>query len=245
MHWFWKFLLGVEVPPNLLPQKKRPKKIYTELASVMAPVSTFAGGFTLATLFSVHRHSYLGALLSLATQLFLISPLGLLFIYLLLYGIPKDGQITGYRHLLVVAQFTIIGIFLSIAFILLSFAVKEKVETRIGTVGVLLMCLVVFGFLILGPTMLYHHSGENLVRRDRRGEAQGEGSQGGETQGLGEEQDRDPDDLYGWRWICLSMILIAEFVLGMALVGLGSVAIASHLSKVADRTFSYYISHQL
>jgi hypothetical protein len=63
-----------------------PKKFYTDMAGVLIPLATFAGGLTLATQFIIPcPGSRLEALLQMASQLFLATPIVLLAIYLFLY----------------------------------------------------------------------------------------------------------------------------------------------------------------
>jgi len=75
------------------PQKS--KKFYTDMASILIPLAIFAGGITLATQFIIQcPNTRLQALLALASQLFLATPLALLPVYLVLYGLKDEDSIS-------------------------------------------------------------------------------------------------------------------------------------------------------
>jgi hypothetical protein len=144
------------VPPNPINPRGggsivRPKKFYTDMVGVVAPLATFAGGLTLATQFIIQcPDSRLQALLALASQLFLASPLGCLLIYVLLYGFRDDEEITGQRRTFVVAQFFIVAMFLLMAFVILSVAVMVAGNTSVGVNGIVLLGLVIIGCVLAG-----------------------------------------------------------------------------------------------
>jgi hypothetical protein len=106
-----------------------PKKFYTDMAAVLIPLATFAGGLTLATQFIIGcPGSRLEALLAMASQLFLAVPLVLLSIYLLLYRKPDNGTFDkSWQHGLVAGRFIIAGIMLGAAFLLLGAALFSAV----------------------------------------------------------------------------------------------------------------------
>lgn len=134
------------------------KKQYTDIASVMASLATFAGAVTLATLFILNcPDSRLQALLALATQLLLASPLALVVAYLLLYGLFDNDYVVKERHILVNCQFVIVGIMMAAAFLLLGSALLVLLDDVIGGIGLVLLVVIVLftlgiGFLILCRT---------------------------------------------------------------------------------------------
>jgi hypothetical protein len=100
-----------------------PKKLHTEIASVLIPLATFAGGLTLATHFIVQcSGSRLEALLQMAAQLFLTSPIVLLAVYVFLYrkaDAEAGGESLGYiQHGAVVSHFLTAGVMIAAAFLL-------------------------------------------------------------------------------------------------------------------------------
>ena len=136
------------------------KKDYTDMAGALIALSTFAGGFTVATQFIAQcPGTRVQALLAMASQLFLGTPLCLMTVYLYLYGIKDDIKVN-YRsslHALVVVQFTVSGLLLSTAFVLLGAAilaaeVDDKVIGACGLVllGVFLVIAVIAGFVKSG-----------------------------------------------------------------------------------------------
>jgi hypothetical protein len=144
------------VPPNPINPRSggsivRPKKFYTDMVGVVAPLATFAGGLTLATQFIIQcPDSRLQALLALASQLFLASPLGCLLIYVLLYGFDEKEDIEGRRRTFVVAQFFIVALFLLTAFVILSVAIMVAGKTAVGVNGIVLLGLVIIGCVLAG-----------------------------------------------------------------------------------------------
>jgi len=109
------------------------KKFYTDMASILIPLAIFAGGITLATQFIIQcPNTRLQALLALASQLFLATPLSLLPVYLVLYGLKDEDSISyeSQRHAFVCTQFVISGILLSAAFVLLGTAIYVADETE-------------------------------------------------------------------------------------------------------------------
>ena len=71
------------------------KKFYTDMASILIPLAIFAGGMTLATQFIIqYPNTRLQALLALASQLFLATPLTLLPVYLVLYDLKDEDSIS-------------------------------------------------------------------------------------------------------------------------------------------------------
>lgn len=129
----------------------RPKKFYTDMVGVVAPLATFAGGLTLATQFIIQcPDSRLQALLALASQLFLASPLGCLLIYVLLYGFDDKENIKGQRRSFVIAQFFIVALFLLTAFVILSVAIMVAGNTGVGINGIILLGLVIVGCVLAG-----------------------------------------------------------------------------------------------
>jgi hypothetical protein len=128
---------------------QRPKKFYIDTAGVLAPLATFAGGLTLTTQLVIQcPKSRLQALLALASQFFLASPLGCVIIYILLFGFQDGDKIRGRRRTFVAAQLFIVGIFLMIAFMLLSVAIMVAGNTVVGINGIILLGLVVIGCII-------------------------------------------------------------------------------------------------
>jgi hypothetical protein len=120
------------------------KKQYTDIASVMASLATFAGAVALATLFITNcPDSRLQALLALATQLLLASPLALVVVYLLLYGLLDDDHVLKARHSLVNCQFVIVGIMIATAFLLLGNALLVLLDNVIGIIGLALLAVIV------------------------------------------------------------------------------------------------------
>jgi hypothetical protein len=122
------------------------KKFYTDMASILIPLAIFAGGITLATQFIIQcPNTRLQALLALASQLFLATPLSLLPVYLVLYGLKDEDSISyeSQRHAFVCTQFVISGIMLSAAFVLLGTAiyVADETEKAIGSWGLGLLTL--------------------------------------------------------------------------------------------------------
>jgi hypothetical protein len=127
------------------------KKQYTDLAGVMAPLATFAGAVTLATLFIINcPDSRLQSLLALASQLLLASPLALVVVYLFLYDLSDTDEVLGMRHRLVNCQFIIIGLMMAAAFVLLGAALLVLVNNVVGAFGLVLLTLIVFFTLITG-----------------------------------------------------------------------------------------------
>jgi hypothetical protein len=122
------------------------KKFYTDMASILIPLAIFAGGITLATQFIIQcPNTRLQALLALASQLFLATPLALLPVYLVLYGLKDEDSISyeSQRHAFVCTQFVISGTMLSAAFVLLGTAiyVADETEKTIGSWGLGLLTL--------------------------------------------------------------------------------------------------------
>jgi hypothetical protein len=122
------------------------KKFYTDMASILIPLAIFAGGITLATQFIIQcPNTRLQALLALASQLFLATPLALLPVYLVLYGLKDEDSISyeSQRHAFVCTQFVISGTMLSAAFVLLGTAiyVADETEKAIGSWGLGLLAL--------------------------------------------------------------------------------------------------------
>ena len=127
------------------------------MASVLVPLATFAGGLTLATQFIIQcPGSRLEALLQMAAQLFLASPIVLLAVYLFLYqkaDTEVGADFLGYvQHDLVVAQFVTAGFMIAIAFLLLGYALlSAQVGPRaIGIWGLVLLGTVMVVALISG-----------------------------------------------------------------------------------------------
>ncbi|KAE8412387.1 hypothetical protein BDV36DRAFT_300956 [Aspergillus pseudocaelatus] len=142
----------------------RAKKFYTEVAGVAAPLATFAGGLTLATQFIITcPDSRLEALLSLASQFFLASALGLFLIYMLLYGFEENVHIKNHRRKLVFTQLFLVAIFMCIAFILLAVAIMVAGRTDVGTLGIILMGIIVANFATIEISILCTHHGVNTT----------------------------------------------------------------------------------
>ncbi|KAJ9606850.1 hypothetical protein H2200_008860 [Cladophialophora chaetospira] len=128
----------------------KPKKFYTDMASVLIPLATFAGGLTLATQFIIQcPGSRLEALLALASQLFLVAPFVLLSVYLLLYQYDDNEFQEGWQHGLVAGQFCVAGIMLCAGLMLLASAlfVAQLGARGIGIWGIVLLSVVV-GILV-------------------------------------------------------------------------------------------------
>ena len=125
------------------------------MAGVLVPLATFAGGITLATRFIITcPGSRLEALLALASQLFLATPLVLLAVYLLLYGRADTDAIARNKaeHLLVVGQFIVAATALGAAFVIVGVAifVAQVGDYKIGIGGLVLLGLVVAMALLSG-----------------------------------------------------------------------------------------------
>jgi hypothetical protein len=116
-----------------------------DVINVLAPLNTFAGGLTLATQFVLPcSEERLRALFVTASELYLSSLIALVTVFLLLYGFWDDDMIRGYRHTLIIDQFTMIGVAMIAAFILLGVAIIIGANQAIGIVGMFL-----FGILAL------------------------------------------------------------------------------------------------
>lgn len=131
------------------------RKDYTDMASVLIALSTFAGGFTIATRFIAEcPRTRVQALLAIASQLFLGTPLCLSTIYLYLYDLKENSKVN-YRsrlHALIVVQFAVSGLMLSTAFILLGVAIfAAEVDGKIiGTMGIVLLGIFLIIATIIG-----------------------------------------------------------------------------------------------
>jgi hypothetical protein len=136
------------------------KKDYTDMAGALIALSTFAGGLTIATQFIAQcPGTRVEALLAMASQLFLGTPLCLMTVYLYLYGVNDDIKVS-YRsslHAFIVVQFTISGLLLSTAFVLLGTAIlaAEVDDKVIGAFGLVLLGL----FLVIGVVAGFIKSG--------------------------------------------------------------------------------------
>ena len=131
------------------------KKFYTDMAGTLIPLATFAGGLTLATQFIIKcPQSRLQSLLALAAQLFLATPLALLPVYLLLYGLGDQGVVKydSKTHAVVCTQFVISGVMLSAGFVLIGTAiyVAEEPPKMIGSWGLGLLGLLLFLGIMAG-----------------------------------------------------------------------------------------------
>jgi hypothetical protein len=131
------------------------RKDYTDMASALIALSTFAGGFTIATQFiTACPGTRVQALLAIASQFFLGTPLCLMTVYLYLYGLKEDFKVS-YRsrlHALIVVQFAVSGLMLSTAFILLGVAIfAAEVDGKIiGIMGIVLLGVFLFYAVLVG-----------------------------------------------------------------------------------------------
>jgi hypothetical protein len=150
--------------------------LHRHSASILIPLAIFAGGNTLATQFIIQcPNTRLQALLALASRLFLATPLALLPVYLVLYGLKDEGSISyeSQRHAFVCTQLVISGIMLSTAFVLLGTAiyVADETEKTIGSWGLgLLTLLLLLGFwkwLPSWPEIRHYKRDEKKKKSDR------------------------------------------------------------------------------
>jgi hypothetical protein len=113
-----------------------------DVINVLAPLNTFAGALTLATQFVLPcTEDTLQALFVLASELYLSSLVALVTVFLLLYGFWDGDTITDYRHTLIIDQFTIIGMSMFAAFIVLEVSIIIAANRAIGIVGLILFCI--------------------------------------------------------------------------------------------------------
>jgi hypothetical protein len=107
------------------------KKFDTDMAGVVAPLATFAGGPTLGTQLLIQcPDSTLEALLTMASQFFLATPLACLLVFPLLYGLSDKDHAGEQRRNLVKYQFVIIGLYMAIAFMVLAVAIVVAAQTH-------------------------------------------------------------------------------------------------------------------
>lgn len=181
------------------------KEILQVIANVVAPWAAFAGSLTLATQFIIAcPDSRLDALLSLASQFFLASLLGLLLFYLSFYGFPEDIQIQSCRQRVILAQFGLEGTFLCIAFVVLVVVIMVSGMTDMDLMGLLVIRFRLIKLSIFWP------------------------SDHGVPQPVDDADLTQPlaDDLGLLFKILLSLVSILELLVAMVLLTLGSKAVA-------------------
>lgn len=147
-----------------------PKKFYTDMAGVLIPFATFAGGLTLATQFIITCPcSRLQGILAMASYLLLAAPLYLLSIYLLLYraegppgggdGGDGDGGLIDnmnfadyWQHAIVVCQFIVAGALIcgGFAFIGAALLVAQTDAKGVAPAGVALLSVAIFVCMLAG-----------------------------------------------------------------------------------------------
>ena len=131
------------------------KRSYTDLAGLLILISTFAGAFTLTTYFAVKcPESRTGVLLLWASLIFLASPLGILVIYLLLYGYTDSGDIPRSLHRAVISQFLLIGYMLELAFIAMPIAFYYYRNKLLSIGGLVLLTAMESSLFFVGNTTL-------------------------------------------------------------------------------------------
>ena len=106
-------------------------------------------------------NSQLSIFLALASQLFLVSLLSLVIIYLLLYGLKDEDPVLSNRHFHLIFQFFLIGIMIAAAFIFLGAALLTATVGKhdIGIIGLVLLSTLEARAIVIGFTIAIRSKG--------------------------------------------------------------------------------------
>lgn len=126
---------------------------YSSTAQTVSGIATFAGSITLSTQLLIQcPNSRLQALLALASQLFLATPLVLLGVVAVLHGRRGDDPVNWNEtsRAFIVAQFLVSGFMLIVAFLLLSCAIYVADASRheIGRWGLAMLGLILLVVIV-------------------------------------------------------------------------------------------------
>ncbi|KAJ5761839.1 uncharacterized protein N7511_005221 [Penicillium nucicola] len=129
------------------------KRFYTDLATVLILLSTFAGAVTLQTQFALPdtcNGSRARALVAYSSQFFLTSPIAVFAIFMCLHGYDDDQIIEAGRHEFIQCQFGLTGIMIIAGFLLLDIATLFTGANYLGPAGTALMGVFVLGTVAWG-----------------------------------------------------------------------------------------------
>ncbi|KAJ5175081.1 uncharacterized protein N7482_000958 [Penicillium canariense] len=117
------------------------KRIYTDLATVLILLSTFAGAVTLQTQFTLPdtcNGARARALVAYASQFFLASPIAIFAIFMSLHGYEENDIIEAGRHEFIQCQFGLTGIMIIAGFLLLNITTLYTGGNYLGPAGIAL-----------------------------------------------------------------------------------------------------------
>ncbi|KAJ5099956.1 hypothetical protein N7532_006957 [Penicillium argentinense] len=129
------------------------KKIYTDLATVLILLSTFAGAVTLQTQFALPDNcngSRARTLVAFSSQFFLTSPIAVFAIFMSLHGYNENDLIEAGRHEFIQCQFALTGIMIIAGFLLLNVATIFTGGNYLGPSGTALMGLFILATIAWG-----------------------------------------------------------------------------------------------